>query len=252
MAAPPIAMILYPPPGSPWLLQAGAIALVTLHAGGGVVGVLSGFAALYSRKGGRLHRLAGKVFLAAMLTTGVVAACVAPFMTSQQWSNTIGGIVVCYFVLTGWAAARRPAGRIGWPETAAVVVPLGVLAVIVLGFALGMNGRDGAPAIAPYVMGTLVTFAAASDLSVIWRRGVAGGQRLARHLWRLSAALLIATGSALAQPRIVPPQLGASPLALLPVAAILGMMAYWLIRLAITGRRRPRRALQPARPLPAS
>ena len=241
MAAPTIATILYPPAGSPVWLQAAAIAVLALHVGGGTVGVASGFTALFAPKGGRIHRLAGRVFLVSMLTMGGVAAGVAPFMATQQWSNTIGGVVACYFVLTGWLAVRRPAGRLGWPERAAVVVPLGVLALIVLGFVMGTNGKDGTPAPAPYVMGTLVTLALASDLSVIWRRGLAGGRRLARHLWRLGAALLIATGSAIAQPRLVPPQLGDSPLALVPILAILGMMTYWLVRLGLQGRWRQAR-----------
>jgi hypothetical protein len=247
-----LAMILYPPPGSPFVLQAGATLLLAAHIGGGSIGVLSGFAALFAPKGGRIHRLAGKVFLVSMLTMAGVAACVAPFMASQQWSNTIGGVVTGYFVLTGWAAARRPSGRLGWPEAAAVVAPLGVLGVIGLGFALGTNGKDGAPAPAPYVMGGLTLLAAQSDLRVIWRRGLVGGQRLARHLWRLCAALLIATGSALAQPRIVPPALQTSPLLLLPILAILGMMTYWLARLARSGRRRVQPAAQPAGTLAAT
>ena len=241
MSALTFATILYPPPGSPILLQAGAIALLALHVGGGIAGVASGFTALLAPKGRAMHRLAGRVFLVSMLTMGAVAACVAPFMATQQWSNTIGGIVACYFVLTGWAAVRRPAGRLGWPEAVAAVVPLSVLAVVILGFATGTVGQDGTPAPAPYVMGGLAALALASDLSVIWRKGVAGGQRLARHLWRLCAALLIATGSAIAQPRVVPPQLGDSPVALLPIAVILGVMIYWLVRLSLTRRELPKR-----------
>jgi uncharacterized membrane protein len=233
MSGSSIATILYPPPGSPVVLQAAAIAVLALHVGGGIAGILSGFTALLATKGRPIHRLAGRVFLVSMLTMGAVAACVAPFMASEQWSNTIAGVVTCYFVLTGWAAARRPPGRLGRLETAAVVVPFAVLLLIVLGFVTGATGRSGAPAIAPYLMGSLAALALASDLRVIWRRGVTGGQRLARHLWRLCAALLIATGSALAQPRLVPPQLSDTPFALLPIVLILGVMIFWLLRLLL-------------------
>lgn len=126
-----------------------------------------------------------------------------------------------------------------------VVVPVGVLGLIVLGFALGTNGADGTPAPAPYLMGALATLAAVGDVRAAWLSGLSGAQRLARHLWRLCAALLIATGSALTQPRIAPAALRESPLALLPILAILAMMTFWLVRLASAGGRRRLLATSP-------
>jgi len=245
-------MILYPPPGSPFVLQAGATLLLAAHIGGGSVGVLSGFTALFARKGSRVHRLAGKVFLAAMLTMSGVAACVAPFMASQQWSNTIAGCFTFYLVLSGVMAGRRESAQLAWPAAALVVVPLGALALIALGIAQGTIGKDGAPATAPYIMGALVTLAAIGDVRVIWRRRLANAQRLAPRLWRLCAGLLIATGSALAQPRIVPQPLQGSPLLLLPILAVFGMMTYWLVRLARSRGERAQPLLQPARTLAAT
>jgi hypothetical protein len=93
-----------------------------------------------------------------------------------------------------------------------------------------------------FILAGLATIMAGSDLSVILRGGLAGGQRLARHLWRMCVGLLVALGSALAQPRLthlIPPAWRHLPILLLPVAAVVVMMIYWLVRLAFAGRRPP-------------
>jgi len=56
------AEVLEAPPGAPLWQQLGAKALLFLHIGGGTLGMLSGPAALLSRKGDALHRRAGKIF----------------------------------------------------------------------------------------------------------------------------------------------------------------------------------------------
>ena len=235
MAPLTIAAILFPPPGSPWLLQAAAMLALALHVGGGLVGILSGFVALFARKGGPTHRLAGQVFVLSMLTMSGVAAAVAPLFAPPQWSNLIAGAFTFYLVSTGWAAGRSATGRLGPLATAAIAAPLGVAGLCVLGVLTGQAGAAvGDPPPAPYVVGGLASLAAATELSVIWRGGLEDGQRLARHLWRMSAGLLIATGSALAQPRIVPAALQGSPPLFLPIFAILGVMLYWLARLAVS------------------
>lgn len=91
-----------------------------------------------------------------------------------------------------------------------------------------------------FILASLSALLAGADLSVILRGGLSGGQRLARRLWRMGLGLLVALASALAQPRLthlVPPAWRHPPILLLPVAAVVAMMAYWLARLAFTGRR---------------
>jgi uncharacterized membrane protein len=47
--------------------------LLPVHIAGGIVGLVSGTAALIFRKGGRWHVLAGKVFVASMLIMSAFA-----------------------------------------------------------------------------------------------------------------------------------------------------------------------------------
>ena len=67
-------MILHVAAGSPWWLFAAANLILFLHIAGGTLGIISGAVALLSRKGGRMHRLAGKVFLVSMLTMATIGA----------------------------------------------------------------------------------------------------------------------------------------------------------------------------------
>ena len=53
-------------PAAAWYVKDAAQALLVLHIGGGTVGLVSGSTALAVRKGGRLHRLSGAVFMVAM------------------------------------------------------------------------------------------------------------------------------------------------------------------------------------------
>ena len=114
-------------PEAPLALHVAAKAVLVLHIGGGVVGIGSGAVALLTRKGERIHRAAGNVFFAAMLTMTVIAAAVAPFLPEDQWTNTTAAIFSLYLVATGWATVKRPEGGIGGFERLAVVIPLGVV-----------------------------------------------------------------------------------------------------------------------------
>jgi len=79
-----------------------------------------------------------------------------------------------------------------------------------------------------------MTLAAIGDFSVILRRGIAGAQRIARHLWRLCFGLFIAVGSFAAQgAKIPPPGVGAKVL-LASMLVVVAVMLYWLVRVLLT------------------
>src|SRR5262249_59855368 len=82
--------------------------MLLVHILGGTLGLVSGAAAVVFRKGSRGHVLAGRVFVASMLTMGAAATNLA--IVKHQTSNIGGGILTFYFVGTAWLAAR-PRGR---------------------------------------------------------------------------------------------------------------------------------------------
>jgi uncharacterized membrane protein len=247
-------MILHLPPGSPLWEQAAADLALVLHIGGGLVGIGSGSAALMLRKGARAHRMVGNVFFGSMLVMACVGAAVSPLI--GQPANVVGGVLALYFVITGWMAAKRKDGPVGAVEIGSMAVPVAVAgAMLIFGFIALASPRheiEGVPAPAPFVMAALATLAAAADLKVVLRRRLEGPSRIARHLWRLCAALLIADGSFfLGQPKVFPPALRGSPIMFLPELFVFVVMITWLVRLRRPGRDR-RAAVGPESLAPAA
>jgi len=61
------------------------------------------------RKGSPRHVLAGRIFVASMLTMGALAAYLA--ITRHQPNNIGGGILTFYLIGTAWLTARRKDGN---------------------------------------------------------------------------------------------------------------------------------------------
>ncbi|MBI3677808.1 MAG: hypothetical protein HY243_14460, partial [Proteobacteria bacterium] len=79
------------PAGSPGWVYAAVVTALTLHIGAGSIAALSGAAALTVRKGGRLHRKFGTIFLVCML---VMAAMAIPLsVLIQQMNNAAAGFL---------------------------------------------------------------------------------------------------------------------------------------------------------------
>lgn len=206
------------------------------HVAAGAVALPSGFAALALRKGEGAHRAAGTVFFAAMLVMSGLGACVAALEPNRP--TVFIGMLTFYLVATAWAAVRRQDGRIGIFEIGALLLVLGVATALA---ALGWEGAhsprgqiDGLPFQPVAVFGAVAVLAAGFDLRGIWRGGVSGPPRIARHLWRMCMALTIAASSFfLGQQQVMPQIMRGSPLLVIPPVATLGVMVVWLVRVRL-------------------
>lgn len=221
--------------GSSWWLFAAANLILFLHVAGGTVGIISGAVALLSRKGGRLHRIAGTAFLVSMLLMATIGAATSPFLPVPSMPNVVAGTLTFYLVATGWVAIKRENGRIGRFEKVGLGAALVVVAAGMIFIFMAMNSPTGTigktPPQAFYVFALVGATAAAGNLRMILRGGMSGSARIARHLWRMSAALTIASGSFfLGQQRIMPASIQGSPWLVVPVIAPLLLMVFWLIR----------------------
>ncbi|HWZ97175.1 MAG TPA: hypothetical protein VN025_05385 [Candidatus Dormibacteraeota bacterium] len=171
--------------------------LLFVHIAGGIIGLLSGTAALCFRKGSRRHALAGKVFVASMLV--MAAGAVYLGFLKHQPNNIGGGFLTFYLIGTAWLTARRGDRETSSYDWAAIVIPL---TVGILGW---MNGIEalGSPSGSKYdvpggmhlFMGSVCLLAAAGDVRMLVRGGVPGAKRIVRHLWRMCFGLFIAAGS---------------------------------------------------------
>src|SRR6266436_1944157 len=168
-----------------------------VHICGGSLGLLSGSAAMSFRKGSPRHVLAGKAFVASMLTMGAFAAYLA--IVRNQPNNIGGGILTVYLIGTAWLTARRRDGETSRFDWVVLLIPLAI------GILMWMNGlkvvrsgassQGGVPVGMMFFMGSVCLLAAAGDVRMLVRGGVAGAKRIARHLWRMCFGLFIAAGS---------------------------------------------------------
>jgi uncharacterized membrane protein len=225
--------VLHINPESSALVHAAAAAVLYLHIGAGSVGLLSGAAAFVFRKGSPLHRLAGKVFVVAMMIMSVIGASVAPFLPTPERASVVAGIVTFYLVLSSWTAVKRKPGQIGAFDYGLLLTSVSITAVasyfIWLASQSPTGNLDGQPGGAFVLFVIIGSLAAVGDLRLILNRGVSGATRLARHLWRMTVALFIAANSLfLGQQQVFPKALQKSGLLMAPALLILILLLFWL------------------------
>jgi hypothetical protein len=222
--------------------------ILVVHICAGTLGLLSGTAAMSFRKGSRRHVLSGRVFVASMLTMGVVAVYLA--ITRHQPNNIGGGILTVYLIGTAWLTARRKDGETSRFDWVVLLIPLA------LGILTWMNGikvvrsgassQDGVPVGMSFFMGSVMLLAAAGDVRMLVRGGVFGAKRIARHLWRMCFGLFIAAGSFFLGPSNRPlrllsavgigqhlsPALFSTSLYLILTILPLLLLIFWLVRVS--------------------
>jgi hypothetical protein len=206
------------------------------------------------RKGSARHVLAGKVFVASMLTMAAFAAYLA--IVRHQPNNIGGGIFTFYLIGTAWLTARRRDGETIRLDWVALLIPLA------LGILTWMNGlkvvrsgassQDGVPVGMSFFMGSVMLLAAAGDVRMLVRGGVFGAKRIARHLWRMCFGLFIASGSFFLGPsnrplrllstvglgKYLSPALFGTTLYLILTLLPLILLIFWLIRIRFANAKR--------------
>ena len=216
--------------------------ILILHICAGTLGMLSGFVAIFLRKGSRRHGLAGNVFVIAMMALAVSGTYMA--ILKSQPGNILGGTLTGYLVATAWISARRKnkeseTGVFDW------VALLVVFALALVELTFGIEAaRDatglkyGYPPGPYFMMGTVAVIATVGDIRMLMRGGISGTQRVARHLWRMSFALFIAASSIfLARQQLFPVILQKTgALIFLSVLPLL-LMIFWLARVWYKNRR---------------
>lgn len=228
-----------------------------LHVGGGTVGLFSGTVAALARKGGRLHRTAGMVFFVSMLVMAVFAIILAVIRPGEI-VNLVVGTFVIYLVVTAWLTAQRKDGQIGYPEKIAfgvilcLCVPFGIMSYeVAMGLPLFFKSAipiNGAIRVAVFLFTAVFAIAGFADAKVVLAGRITGAARLARHLWRMSLALMLATGSAFTNglPRLLPGHSHVPTAFLFPQFVWLAFLIFWMVRVRLTGWRKTGAPMQPA------
>ena len=230
-------------------------AISNLHIILGTVGLVAGAAALFSAKGANLHRKAGNVFFISMLIVSAIGTYIAYIKTDIPFSTALFtcllGIFTFYLVATSWITVKRPAGKRGFAEIAALLY---ILATVVFSLTVGVDAamndterKNGAPPMSVevfYFFAGSAIFLALGDIVLIMRGGISGAQRIARHLWRMCMAFFISAFILfMGNPQVFPlilqkAALFSVPVLSMPVLIILISMFYWLIKLMFTKSRK--------------
>ena len=212
--------------------------LLLIHICTATIGLLSGSLAMVLRKGSSLHRLAGNFFFVSMLIMTSTATVLA-FMKPSPISSVVG-ILTFYLVATAWVTVKRRDSQTGAFDLIAIV--LAAFAGI-RGIAFGVaydprNWPEPIPAGMYFFFGSIALLFAVSDVRTYLRGGAAGAKRIARHLWRMCLALLIAILSFYpGQAKLFSAALRKTNLLSIPLVVIAGMTIFWLVRIRFTNVR---------------
>lgn len=219
-----------------------------LHIGGGTIGLASGLVAAFARKGGRVHRKAGAVFVVSMLVMGTFAIYLAVAIPDQIVNVFIGTLAI-YLVTTAWTTVRRTPGARAHSDKIALLVALVLFApfaILTFQLATGIAPLftsavpfKGPVLIAVYIFTSVLALAAIGDARVVFRGGISGAPRIARHLWRMCLGLTLAVGSFFtnALPRLLPGPMHVTTIYFVPQLVTLVFLIFWMVRVRFLGWR---------------
>jgi len=215
-------------------------ALLAVHILAGGTSLVSGYTALYTRKGGSVHRRAGLIFVYAMLTMATCGLTLAVVWDRGASINVPAALLTVYLVTTSLTTVRpladdTTAKRL---HVVGLLVAVGIVATMVMFGAESIaNGgkRQGIPTF-PFVLFAVIAALGVIGDARLLRTGTAlrGAARLTRHLWRMTFALFIAAMSFFfGQAKVIPQPLRIPALLALPILAVLVTLLYWLWRVRV-------------------
>lgn len=214
------------------------------HAVTGTAVVLGGTLALVLRKGSAPHRLAGRLFVIAMVSMGPVVALGAwrhPGSISPL--GVVFVIFVVYLVLSAWSTISQPENRLGVLDYTAPVAALTIgAASLVLGLTMpgGIAEAAGeaageAPMEAYFFFSALAFVALLLDINHLRSGGLSGRHRIIRHVWRMNCAMFFATSSLFTGPGAIvfPEWIRGHDALIIPQLWVLALALYWIVRLLL-------------------
>jgi len=212
--------------------------MLVVHIAGGMIAVLAGSMALVVRKGSPLHRRSGDVFAISMLFMSAAGAYIA--LRKSQSFNVFAGTLTFYLVATASLVVMRKPKQNGRLEFFFMLVALAAGGTALV-FALRAHQKGSI--IGYSVFAAIALLSAAGDIRMLIRGGVAGAQRLVRHVWRMGFALFVASGSFFLgtagdpvmrrsglRATLFTKEIRATHLPQLPVLLIVVLTIFWLIR----------------------
>lgn len=225
--------------------------LLSIHIVAGALAIVLGAIALLVKKGGDVHRHIGRLFVYSMLVMGATAS-ILEFVRSAAATNLVPALMSVYFVGTALTTVRPVSKWTAAINVGALTLATGLALVSIFGGVKGVNSPGLSPGGVPFrtvgvmslILAAVLILSAAGDVRIMRSGALRGGQRLARHLWRMCFALFIAAGSFFSirerVARILPEPFTSGPMRALPILLLFGAMFYWLwkvrVRRTVIGR----------------
>lgn len=207
-----------------------------IHIAAGLSSLVFGAVALFATKGSTLHRRSGRLFVVAMLTMTSTAFVMAAFLRPNRL-NVVAAALTAYLVVTALVTVKR---RVDEARTLIATCMAVALTVAVYAFAVAATTAPGKdePGAALVIFGSVAVLAAFGDWRLLRAGSIEGPRRLARHLWRMTLALWVATASFfLGQAKFFPAGVRQSGVLAIPVLLVLGLLIYWFVRTRFARRR---------------
>jgi len=171
------------------------VANILLHVFGGTAALVAGFIALVTRKGGRLHTRAGRLFIYAYCVI-VVTAILGIVVFEFRSFLAVATIASSYDVFAGYRALRLRGRRPQTQDILASIIALAAPGVFV--FAMHLFHKPWSPGLTWSVLGGILLLSA-YDLLRIWlpRRWLEHVW-IQEHLYKMLAAYIAITATAAA------------------------------------------------------
>lgn len=216
------------------------------HILAGLLGLVSGFIALYAAKGASLHRRSGVFFVCVMLPMAMTGLLISAIEGVAPAINIPTALLTFYLVVTSLATVR-PIAVSRRLDVAGMWLAFALTALcIALGVrGIAVGGAEAGMAYPLALFGGVALAAGVGDRRMIQAGGVRGASRLKRHLWRMSFALALASMAFfIGQADLFPKSVRIMPMLALPMLAVLATMFVWFWRLRVRLH-----SAEPVRPL---
>ena len=211
-------------------------AALWIHIVAGGAAILVGGFALFSVKGGALHRATGRLFVISMYATAGSGGFVGLLRIQTQFVTFLASLLAMYLIWTGHlATGLRSASKRRFEQGAGLAIAALALCLLSLGayaatrpphLVLGYSAE-------PYLfLGTIALWAAILDRRYLVQGEPTQTKVTARHLWRMCFAFFMAVGSLFTGPGATafPDAVRESGVLSLPEPLVLGTMIFWLVR----------------------
>ncbi|MEO3738123.1 hypothetical protein [Shewanella baltica] len=212
--------------------------LASLHILTGSVALISGALSFSVKKGSKLHRKFGLIFVISMAVMASSGALLA--ILNSERLNAVAGLVTFYLVATAYLtvrSAKRQNPSLNYVLTTfGFAVGLYAIVTGIISLNSGVLLIDGNPAQVIIIFGSIAVLAAVLDIRAIKSHRISRKAQLIRHIWRVGIAMFIATASFfLGQSQVIPEALRQIVILVTPVLLVLFVTVFWLFRIAVWG-----------------